>query len=115
MIATNCYHSREGYTATIRCFSPCKSLSSILFESNSRLTRIESHAFDNSSLQSIVISATDDLAAIPCERKTKWAKHQRFVFRQRSVPVSPSTVIRSRWPAFWALVLLLFGFLFVRL
>jgi predicted metal-binding protein len=37
------------------CFSECKSLSSISFESNSRLTRIERFAFSNSSLQSIVI------------------------------------------------------------
>jgi hypothetical protein len=36
-------------------FSQCKSLSSITFESNSCLTRIESDAFSNSSLQSIVI------------------------------------------------------------
>jgi hypothetical protein len=37
------------------CFSSCKSLSSISFESNSRLARIESKAFCESSLQSIVI------------------------------------------------------------
>jgi hypothetical protein len=37
------------------CFSYCESLSSITFESNSHLTRIESKAFDESSLQSIVI------------------------------------------------------------
>jgi predicted nucleotidyltransferase len=38
-----------------RCFSSCRSLSSITFESNSHLTRIESAAFRASSLQSIVI------------------------------------------------------------
>jgi hypothetical protein len=38
-----------------KCFSFCKSLSSITFESNSHLTRIESEAFYESSLQSIVI------------------------------------------------------------
>jgi uncharacterized protein YuzB (UPF0349 family) len=38
-----------------KCFSYCKSLSSITFESNSHLTRIESEAFSHSSLQSIVI------------------------------------------------------------
>jgi hypothetical protein len=37
------------------CFSSCKSLTSISFELNSRLTRIESDAFSDSSLQSIVI------------------------------------------------------------
>jgi hypothetical protein len=37
------------------CFSFRKSLSSISFESNSRLTRIESRAFQSSSLQSIEI------------------------------------------------------------
>jgi hypothetical protein len=40
------------------CFSNCKSLSSIIFESNSHLTRIESGAFSSSSLQSIVIPST---------------------------------------------------------
>jgi hypothetical protein len=38
-----------------KCFSFCQSLSSITFESNSRLTRIESGAFSRSSLQSILI------------------------------------------------------------
>jgi hypothetical protein len=35
--------------------SRCKSLQQVSFESNSRLTRIESHAFSNSSLHSILI------------------------------------------------------------
>jgi hypothetical protein len=35
------------------CFSSCESLSSISFESNLRLSRIESHAFANSFLQTI--------------------------------------------------------------
>jgi hypothetical protein len=38
-----------------KCFSFCKSLSSITFESDSHLTRIESEAFYKSSLQSILI------------------------------------------------------------
>jgi hypothetical protein len=37
------------------CFSDCESLSSLSFESNSRLTRIESKGFSDSSLRSIVI------------------------------------------------------------
>jgi hypothetical protein len=41
-----------------RCFSDCKSLSSITFESNSHFTRIESEAFSFSSLQSIIIPST---------------------------------------------------------
>jgi hypothetical protein len=36
-------------------FSECKSLSSISFESNSRLTQIKSSAFSSSSLESIEI------------------------------------------------------------
>jgi hypothetical protein len=40
------------------CFSSCSSLSSISFESDSMLTRIESFAFLNCSLQSIVIPKT---------------------------------------------------------
>jgi hypothetical protein len=38
-----------------KCFSFCRSLSSITIESNSRLRRIESKAFYKSSIQSIVI------------------------------------------------------------
>jgi hypothetical protein len=38
-----------------KCFLRCESLSSITFESNSRLTWIESKAFFESSLQSILI------------------------------------------------------------
>jgi hypothetical protein len=38
-----------------KCFSFCQSLSSITFESNSHLTRIESETFSDSSLQSILI------------------------------------------------------------
>jgi hypothetical protein len=37
------------------CFSWCKSLQSISFKSNSRLTRIESEVFSLSSLSSIFI------------------------------------------------------------
>jgi hypothetical protein len=40
------------------CFSCCHSVSSISFESNSQLTRIESDAFSDSSLQSIIIPST---------------------------------------------------------
>jgi hypothetical protein len=41
-----------------QCFSNCESLSSVTFESNSRLTRIESSAFSSSSLHSILIPST---------------------------------------------------------
>jgi hypothetical protein len=41
-----------------KCFSHCQSLSSITFESNSHLTRIESEAFHRLSLQSISIPST---------------------------------------------------------
>jgi hypothetical protein len=40
------------------CFSGCKSLSSITFESDACSTRIESEAFYDSSLQSILIPST---------------------------------------------------------
>jgi hypothetical protein len=41
-----------------KCFSRCNSLSSIRFESNSHLTRIDLEAFSFSSLQSILIPST---------------------------------------------------------
>jgi hypothetical protein len=49
-----------------RCFSSCKSLSSIPFESNSYLTRIESYAVYESSLQSIVIPSNVEILGSKC-------------------------------------------------
>jgi hypothetical protein len=48
------------------CFSFCKSLSSITFESDSRLTRIESNAFSRSSLSSIVIPRNVEILCSEC-------------------------------------------------
>jgi predicted metal-binding protein len=49
-----------------KCFSSCYSLSSITFESNSRLTGIESSAFSSSSLQSISISRNIEILESKC-------------------------------------------------
>jgi hypothetical protein len=49
-----------------RCFFYCKSLSSITFESSSRLTRIESEAFYGSSLQSILIPSNVEILGSHC-------------------------------------------------
>jgi hypothetical protein len=48
------------------CFSFCKSLSSITFESNSCLTRIESGGFSSSSLQSILIPRNVEIFGSNC-------------------------------------------------
>jgi hypothetical protein len=48
------------------CFSRCKSLSSISFESNSQLTRIGSAAFSLSSLRSILIPRTVQILRSKC-------------------------------------------------
>jgi hypothetical protein len=48
------------------CFSSCKSLSSITFESGSRLTRIESAASRGSSLQSIIIPSSVEVLRSKC-------------------------------------------------
>jgi hypothetical protein len=48
------------------CFSYCKSLSSVSFESDSRLTRIESEAFSSSSLQSILIQFSVEVLCSAC-------------------------------------------------
>jgi hypothetical protein len=50
----------------LSCFSYCKSLSSISFESNSRLTRIEASAFSESSLQSIIIPSNVEILCSRC-------------------------------------------------
>jgi hypothetical protein len=58
------------------CFYSCESLTSISFESNSRLTRIESNAFSSSSLQSIVIprgvKILDSSCFSGCNSLTSW-------------------------------------------
>jgi hypothetical protein len=48
------------------CFSWCESLSSITFESNSHLTRIESEAFSSSSLESILIPRNVEILGSTC-------------------------------------------------
>jgi hypothetical protein len=48
------------------CFNGCQSLSSISFESNSRLTRIESSAFSFSSLESIEIPRNVEILGSSC-------------------------------------------------
>jgi uncharacterized protein YuzB (UPF0349 family) len=55
----------------LRCFSYCKSLSSITFESNSHLTEIESEAFHDSTLQSILIPRTVEIIGSYCFRSCK--------------------------------------------
>jgi hypothetical protein len=48
------------------CFSYCGSLSSLLFESESRLTRIEFSAFSSSSLESIMIPRNVEILCSSC-------------------------------------------------
>jgi hypothetical protein len=48
------------------CFSSCKSLSSITFESNSHLRRIESEVFSFSKLQSILIPRNVEILGSKC-------------------------------------------------
>jgi hypothetical protein len=53
------------------CFGWCNSLSSISFELNSRLIRIELDAFSGSSLQSIVIPSSVEILGSSCFSKCK--------------------------------------------
>jgi hypothetical protein len=50
----------------LSCFSGCQLLSSITFESNSRLARIESETFSYSSLRSIVIPSNVEILGSKC-------------------------------------------------
>jgi hypothetical protein len=84
------------------CFSTCESFSSISFESNSRLTRIESEAFSNSGLQSIVIPRSVrfiDGSAF-CGVESSFCLHQteseQFVFQNSFlIDVVHHTLIRN--------------------
>jgi hypothetical protein len=72
----------------LECFSDCKFLESVLFESNSRLTRIESDGFVQFSLQSIDIprgvrfitgDAFEDVKFLPILIESG---NERFVIRE---------------------------------
>jgi hypothetical protein len=96
------------------CFSYCKSLSSIIVESNSRLTRIESFAVSKSSLQSILIpsnvaileskrfSRCESLASISFESNSRLTPIESDAFYESSLEsiVIPSTVQILGWSCF---------------
>jgi uncharacterized protein YuzB (UPF0349 family) len=91
------------------CFSYCESLSSITFGSNSQLTRIESFALSDSSLQSILIprnveilepycfSFCKSLSSITCESNSHLTriKSGAFSFSSSSLQIIlvPSTIL----------------------
>jgi hypothetical protein len=64
------------------CFSYCKSLSSITFESNSRLIRIELGAFYKSSLRSILIPSNVEILGSKCYFYCK--SHSSITFESNS-------------------------------
>jgi hypothetical protein len=90
-----------------QCFADCKSLSSITFESSSRLTRIESAAFYGSSLQSILIpsnveileskcfSTCKSLSSITFESDSHLTRIESEVFHESSLQsiLIPSTIL----------------------
>jgi hypothetical protein len=90
-----------------KCFSSCKSLSSITFESNSHLTRIESEALLGSSLQSILspwnveifgsrcFSFCQSLSSVTFESNSRLARIESDAFSQSSVQsiLIPSTIL----------------------
>jgi hypothetical protein len=49
-----------------RCFSLCKSLSSVAFESGSRLSRIEKEAFDQTGLIEIILPSSVEILGEEC-------------------------------------------------
>jgi NAD-dependent dihydropyrimidine dehydrogenase PreA subunit len=53
------------------CFERCGSLSSITFESDSHLQRIEKSAFEESGLKSIVISSSIEVLCESCFEECK--------------------------------------------
>jgi hypothetical protein len=48
------------------CFSLCKSLSSIIFESGSRLSRIEARAFYETGLIEMIVPASIEFLGLEC-------------------------------------------------
>jgi uncharacterized protein YuzB (UPF0349 family) len=91
-----------------KCFSNCKSLSSITFESNSYLTRIESEAFYGSSLQSILIprnveiveskcfSNCSSLSSITFESNSRLTRIESFAFSSSSSSSSLQSILIPR-------------------
>jgi hypothetical protein len=69
------------------CFSRCKSLSSIRFEPNSRLTRIESNAFSNSSFESILIPDSVEILQPFCLHERGSLSSIKIEFKSRLIQI----------------------------
>jgi hypothetical protein len=94
------------------CFSFCKSLSSVLFESHSRLRSIESHAFSWSSLTSIEIPRNVEIVESSCfcqctslssisfesNSRLRQIKNHAFYYCPGSMIV-PSSILYISWNA----------------
>jgi hypothetical protein len=77
------------------CFSYCKSLSSISFESNSGLNRIESFAFSNSSLESISIPRNVEILGSSCFSDCKSLSSISFESNSRLTRIESSAFSNS--------------------
>jgi hypothetical protein len=77
------------------CFSYCKSLSSISFESNLQLTRIESSAFSSSSLQSIIIPSSVEILDSKCLSNWKSLSSISFESHERLTRIESSAFSSS--------------------
>jgi hypothetical protein len=78
-----------------QCFSYCESLSSISFESTSRLIRIESKAFYNSSLESIVIPSTVEILGSKCFSACQSLSSISFESNSRLMRIESKTFYNS--------------------
>jgi hypothetical protein len=72
------------------CFSSCKSLSSISFESNLRLTRIESSAFSSSSLTSIALPRNFEILGSSCFSECESLSSISFESNSRLIRIESS-------------------------
>jgi hypothetical protein len=87
-----------------KCFSHCKSLSSITFESNSHLRRIESEAFSFSSLQSILIPSHVAIIGSGCFSFCESLSSVRFESNSQLTPSVKLRIIPERAFSFSGLI-----------
>jgi hypothetical protein len=77
-----------------KCFCSCRSLESVSFEVESRLTRIESQAFSDSSLRSILIPSTVEIFCSHCFASSKILQSVSFESNSRLTRIESEALPR---------------------
>jgi hypothetical protein len=80
-----------------RCFAECRSLSSVTFESGSRLLRIGGGAFGGTGLVEIVIPASVEVLGVGCFSLCRSLSSVRFESGSRLLETENEVLHKARW------------------